>query len=210
MKQYAIVIDLDRCIGCRGGCQVACKTEHDIELGPSRSTLYTMGPFGVFPDLEMYFLPVMCQQCKAPACVKACPTGACYKDVTDGVVRIDRKSCVGCRKCQRACPYDAVFYRPKLKVADKCDLCSKRRAEGLEPVCVTNCAGGAIMFGDVDDENSAVSLALKSAGHHVYALNDPGVHPSGRFILRGARWHEPELKHKGAVNEQSVNEQEDV
>ena len=63
MKQYIILADLDRCIGCHGGCQVACKTEHEIALGPSRSRLYTMGPVGDFPDLEMYFMPVMSRLC---------------------------------------------------------------------------------------------------------------------------------------------------
>ena len=60
MKQYAMVVEVDRCIGCKGGCQVACKTENEVALGRSRSTLYHMGPTGVYPDLQMYFLPVMC------------------------------------------------------------------------------------------------------------------------------------------------------
>ena len=54
MSQLAIVVEVDRCIGCKGGCQIACKTEHNIALGRSRSTLYTMGPTGTFPDLQMY------------------------------------------------------------------------------------------------------------------------------------------------------------
>ena len=40
MKQYAMVVEADRCIGCKGGCQVACKTENEVALGRSRSTLY--------------------------------------------------------------------------------------------------------------------------------------------------------------------------
>lgn len=47
MKQYAMVVEADRCIGCKGGCQVACKTENEVALGRSRSTLYHMGPTGV-------------------------------------------------------------------------------------------------------------------------------------------------------------------
>ena len=30
MKQYAMVVEADRCIGCKGGCQVACKTENEV------------------------------------------------------------------------------------------------------------------------------------------------------------------------------------
>ncbi len=76
MKQFVIVVDLDRCIGCRAGCQVGCKMENDIGLGKGRSTLYTVS-FGKFPDQRMYYVPVMCQQCEDPACVHVCPTGAC-------------------------------------------------------------------------------------------------------------------------------------
>ncbi|MEI3281146.1 MAG: hypothetical protein V8R46_10700 [Eubacterium ramulus] len=32
MKQYAMVVEVDRCIGCKGGCQVACKTENEVAL----------------------------------------------------------------------------------------------------------------------------------------------------------------------------------
>ena len=32
MSHYAIVVDLDRCIGCHG-CEIACKNENEVELG---------------------------------------------------------------------------------------------------------------------------------------------------------------------------------
>lgn len=189
MKQNIILVDLDRCIGCRGGCQVACKTQHDIALGPSRSKLYTMGPTGTFPDLQMYFIAVMCQQCEHPTCVDVCPTGACYKDESDGVIKIDRASCIGCQSCMRACPYEAIIFNQEMRVADKCDICSELREVGEEPVCVRNCSGRALMFGDINDPDSEVSKAIREAGpENVYALKDFGNEPAGRFILRHAHW----------------------
>lgn len=189
MKQYIILADLDRCIGCYGGCQVACKTEHEIALGPSRSKLYTMGPTGVFPDLQMYFLPVMCQQCENPSCVAACPTGACYKDENDGVIKIDKNSCIGCKKCMKSCPYGAIIFNQEMRIVDKCNICAERREDGEEPACVRNCSGKALMFGDVNDPDSDVSKAIREAGkENVYSLKDTGNKPSNRYILRNAKW----------------------
>lgn len=189
MSQFAMVVELDRCIGCKGGCQVACKTEHSIALGRSRSTLYTMGPTGTFPDLEMYFLPVMCQQCQEPACTAVCPTGACMKRDDDGVIVVDVDACIGCQACIRACPFHCNSFNAERRVADKCTLCIERREDGLEPACVRNCAGGALHFGDVDDPGSEVSRLIADNKGHVYTLPDPlGNDPSNRYILKNARW----------------------
>lgn len=199
MKQYMILIDLDRCIGCKGGCQVACKSQHGIALGPSRSRLCTMGPTGTYPDLEMYFLPVMCQQCREPSCVDVCPTGACYKDKESGVIRIDTDICIGCQSCRRACPYDAIAFNKELRVADKCDICAGLREDGETPACVRNCSGRAIYFGDCSNPDSEVSRLMEAAGSdNVYQLLDRGNGPSGRFILRKATWIEslPERSEK--------------
>ena len=133
MRQYCIVVEADRCIGCKGGCQVACKTENEVALGTSRSTLYTMGPTGSYPDLNMYFLPVMCQQCENPSCVEVCPTGACYKNDEDGVIYIDRDICIGCQSCKRACPFHANNFNKELRVMDKCNVCAQRREAGEIP-----------------------------------------------------------------------------
>ena len=55
MKQYAFVIELDRCIGCKG-CQVACKMENGTALGSDRIKVRTVGPTGIYPNLEMAHL----------------------------------------------------------------------------------------------------------------------------------------------------------
>lgn len=190
VKQLALVIDLDRCIGCLGGCRTACKLEHGIALGDSRSKMYTMES-GIYPDLEMYFLPVMCQQCEKPSCVGVCPTGACHKRDEDGVIYIDKNRCIGCESCKRACPYGAMNLNKEMRVMDKCDICSQLRELGEDPACIKNCSGRAIRFGDLNDPDSEVSRLLHEAGEkNVYALPDSKNGPSGRFILRNAKWKE--------------------
>ena len=51
-------------------------------------------------------LPMMCQHCANPPCVDVCPTGASLKRA-DGIVLVNRHTCIGCRYCMMACPYKA-------------------------------------------------------------------------------------------------------
>ena len=187
-KQYSMVVEVDRCIGCHG-CQVACKFENSVALGTSRCHTYYMGPTGIFPYLSMYYLTVQCQQCENPSCMEVCPTGACYKDEEDGVVRIDRDICIGCQSCRKACPFHANNFNKELRVMDKCDLCSQLREKGETPACVWNCPGGALHYGDIHDPESEVAKLLAASDGHVFTLKDAGGNkPSGRFILKQHKW----------------------
>ena len=188
MKQYTFVIDCDRCIGCKG-CQVACKLQNTVALGQGRNKVCTIGPSGVFPNLEMYFMTALCQQCAEPFCVNVCPTGACYKDESDGVIKIDRGLCIGCGSCKRACPYDCINANKELRVADKCDICASLRAKGESPACVRNCSGSALHFGDLNDPESEVAkLLAETASEHIHTLRDEGNGPTVKYILRHAQW----------------------
>ena len=190
MKQYIFVIDCDRCIGCKG-CQIACKLENAISLGQGRNKVCTIGPNGTFPDLEMYFMPAMCQQCEGSVCTAACPTGACFKDEADGIIKIDRSKCIACGKCKTACPYDCISLNSHDGFADKCDLCAAKTDKGEAPACVKNCSAGALFFGDINDSESEVSKLLsRTADEHIHTLRDYGNAPRVRYILRRGTWHD--------------------
>lgn len=157
-KQYAMVIDSRRCIGCHS-CSVACKAEFDVPLGVTRSWVeYTEK--GNYPNVSRHFLPRLCNHCRHPQCVDVCPTGATYKREQDGIVVIDSGLCIGCKYCIQACPYDARFLNPVTGFADKCDFCIHRVSKGLAPSCVNTCIGGARIFGDISDPTSEVSRVL--------------------------------------------------
>jgi DMSO reductase iron-sulfur subunit len=189
MVQNTIVLDLDRCIGCFS-CVVACKQENNIQLGAYWNKVLTIGPNGKFPDVEMYFLPVLCQHCEDPQCVKNCPTGASQKR-DDGIVLIDKEKCIGCQYCAMACPYGVRYFNEEQGVVEKCTLCAHLVEKGQEPACVKNCAAKARIFGDANDPNGKVAQALEAAGsENVHTLADVGNHPSVRFILhqKNATW----------------------
>lgn len=208
MAKESFVVDLDRCIGCKG-CHVACKMENEVALGSDRTTVHCMGPVGTYPDLQMYFLPTMCQQCEDPDCAKKCPTGACYKDVEDGVIKIDKERCIGCKSCVTACPYDAMTFNKEMNMADKCDTCIHLRKIGDKPACVKNCAGRALIFGDINNPESEAAKALEKAGdENIYSLKEVGDNgPGVKYILRNAKWQDvlpqeaESLREKKIINE---------
>ena len=154
MSHYAIVVDLDRCIGCHG-CEIACKNENEVELGSFWNKVVQVGPFGDYPHLHQYFLPVMCQQCDDSPCTHVCPTGASYRD-ENNVVLVDKEKCIGCKYCMAACPYGARIQIKKTGVIEKCRFCWYEGEPGNPPRCVGTCISGARLFGDLDDPQSEI------------------------------------------------------
>jgi len=126
-------------------------------------------------------LPLMCQHCENPPCVDVCPTGASFKRA-DGIVMVDRHSCIGCRYCMMACPYKARSFiheqvEQKLTRAprgkgcvESCNLCAHRLDAGdISTACADACAAEghqAILFGDLNDENGPLRQALRDQPSH--------------------------------------------
>ena len=111
---------------------------------------------GRYPRARRAFQVTRCNQCENAPCVAACPTAAMYRR-DDGIVDFDKSSCIGCKACIAACPYDAIFIIPDDHSAEKCNFCAHRVDIGLEPACVVVCPTEALIVGDMNDPLSEVS-----------------------------------------------------
>jgi Fe-S-cluster-containing dehydrogenase component/formate-dependent nitrite reductase membrane component NrfD len=161
VTKLGFVIDHEVCIGCHA-CTVACKSENDVPLGDFRTWVKQVES-GTFPDTQRSFLVERCNHCENAPCVGICPVTALYKR-DDGIVDFNSDQCIGCRACQAACPYDAIYMdSAQGGTVAKCNFCSHRIDQGLEPACVIVCPPQAILFGDLNDPQSEVAMRAASA-----------------------------------------------
>ena len=118
MKQLSLMIDLNRCIGCRT-CIVACRNYNEMvdhtTAMPNEMPHYLRVESrikGTFPDLAVDTWVVPCQHCNTPNCVNACPEGAISKDPETGVVGIDKDTCNGCNAVEGELAADKSLTAP--------------------------------------------------------------------------------------------------
>lgn len=202
--RYMMVIDMQRCVGC-DTCTFACKQENGTpaDVFFARVMNYEVGQF---PDVKRVYLPVLCNHCKDPQCVRICPNKAIFKRA-DGIVIIDQDRCKGTGACVSACPYGNIFLKEKdswylnngtayeeysktrleKNVARKCTYCAHRIEQGLKPACVMGCPATARIFGDVDDPTSEVAVYLKeqavsSSRRPFTLLPDSGCDPVTSYL----------------------------
>ncbi len=203
--KFAFALSLSKCNGNRR-CVEACVKENNLSrdpeiqyikvlempmgsLNPEKGDLYYEGE--KVPKPGKFYLPVQCNQCDNPPCVKVCPVEATWKE-SDGIVVVDYDWCIGCRYCQSACPYEARHFnfkaptipaeeinpnqnyltnriRPK-GVMEKCTFCAHRTRNGLNPACLEACPTGARKFGNILDPNSEVAKIVREK--HVFVLKE--------------------------------------
>jgi anaerobic carbon-monoxide dehydrogenase iron sulfur subunit len=123
----------EKCTGCRI-CELACSHVKLQSFAPQNACVKVVNL-----DYWGYNNPVLCMQCKDPACVKACGSQALSQNEA-GIILLDQGKCTGCGLCVQECPIGAVNWDEQRGLPMICDLC-----EG-KPVCVEWCPAAALTF----------------------------------------------------------------
>jgi NAD-dependent dihydropyrimidine dehydrogenase PreA subunit len=101
--------------------------------------------------------------CAAAPCMDAAKNGAVYRR-PDGIVIIDPEKAQGQGAIVNACPYRVIYWNAEKQLPQKCTLCAHRLDEGeKQPRCVESCPTGALVFGDLDDPDSAIAKLAADA-----------------------------------------------
>jgi len=196
--EFAYGLDLSRCIGCRR-CVYACVKENNqsrdpqihwirvLEMDKARGVDIMEADVyyetDAVPRPGKFYMPVQCQQCRNPPCVKVCPVQATWKEA-DGIVVVDYDWCLGCRCCMAACPYGARHFNwttpgipaeevnPEIHFlgnrvrgkgcVEKCTFCVQRSRQGRYPACVEICPVGARKFGNLLDPESEIRYVMEN------------------------------------------------
>ncbi len=166
MARVKFLCDVERCIDC-SGCVIACKEGNHIPVGVNRRRVITLDQGK--PGEKS--ISVSCMHCADAPCIAVCPVDAIYQR-DDGIVLVNKKTCIGCGYCFMACPFGAPQF-PSGSVfgargaMDKCTFCAggpeetfsqeekhlygqNRIAEGKVPLCAGMCATKALLAGDAD------------------------------------------------------------
>jgi len=167
---YSMVIRVDQCIGCLR-CEKGCiKTNRVPDYGWRTKVLERDVPEAIGQKRE--FIPILCNQCNNPPCVRACPVIATYKDKTNGIVMMDVKKCIGCKICMVACPYDARYFNEERGAIDKCDFCFESRLSKGEKTtaCSAICPADVRVFGDLSNPQDRVYKLIHQLQKPVWVL----------------------------------------
>ncbi len=180
--RWGILIDTNQCSEGCDDCVTACNEENGL-IGHDRPRTDAQWIRKLTAKDKstghVISLPMMCQHCEHPPCVDVCPTGASFRRA-DGIVLVDKHTCIGCRYCMMACPYkarsfvhetltDQKAHAPRGKgTVESCTMCVHKVDNGDgTTACVDACSQeghNAMMFGDLNDPDSAISKRLAQFG----------------------------------------------
>ena len=152
--RWAMVVDLDRCIGC-SACVTACYAENNVAVvgkeqvlkGREMSWIRIQRYFDP-KEMKAYWLPMLCQHCDFAPCESVCPVYAPIHN-PEGLNNQTYNRCIGTRFCLQNDPYKVrrfnwfTYTRPRpldwqlnpevtvrsKGVMEKCSFCVQRIIE---------------------------------------------------------------------------------
>jgi NADPH-dependent glutamate synthase beta subunit-like oxidoreductase len=86
MGKVSLIFGQADCCGCHT-CEVACKQEHGLPVGPRLVKVLERAPL---------FMQYYCHHCEDAPCALSCPEEAIKRDADTGVVLHDPDKCTGC------------------------------------------------------------------------------------------------------------------
>lgn len=96
----------------------------------------------------------------------------------DGIVLVDKHTCIGCRYCMMACPYKArsfvhedlehqLEHNPRGKgTVESCNLCVHRVDNGEMPACAEACPEKAIFVWQLERRQQRDQQTYGQRGFH--------------------------------------------
>ena len=170
MPRYGLSLDVTRCTGCYS-CFLACKDEY---VGNDYLPVSAAQPneghtwirieeitHGSGSKVKVDYTPIMCQHCEDAPCIQPDNGGAVYRR-PDGIVVIDPVKAKGKKEIVDLCPYGAIYWNEGSSLAQKCTMCAHMIDRGEKTArCAESCPTQALVFGDLDDPESNISLLLK-------------------------------------------------
>ena len=188
MARYAIAIDIEKCTGCHS-CFLACKDEFagNAYLPHSAAQPATGQQWLTIKEVEqgsgtrvkVDYVPVMCQHCTKAPCLDA--SGAVYRR-PDGIVIVDPVKAKGRKEIAASCPYGVISWNEEAALPQKCTLCAHMLDAGEKTTrCSECCPTGAMVFGDLDDPSSKISVLLAAKKSESYRP-ELGTEPAVRYF----------------------------
>ena len=160
MKKWNLIVDVAECTNCNL-CALATQDEYCGNEWPGvaaemprhghRWIDIKRKERGQTPQVDVAYLPVMCQHCDDAPCMKAAKDGAVTKR-PDGIVIIDPVKARGQKQIVDACPFDAVFWNEEKQLPQAWPFDAHLLDAGWkEPRAATACPTVAIRALKVED-----------------------------------------------------------
>lgn len=158
MQRKNLYTDIRQCTGCRS-CEVACRQENNLPPDYNWINVIQVKPRESKGNSKPAYVPIFCHNCDRAPCVSACPKKAITR-MSDGNVLINPGLCIGCMSCAEVCPFGAIAFDPRQRVATLCTLCRQLTEERKEPACVRACPSECLYY---DNFNSVMDKIQEQA-----------------------------------------------